>query len=281
MKISIVTAAYNASQYLPDLINSIVGQTYPPFEHIIIDDGSTDNTPQILETYAQQHAFVRWWQHENQGQYPTLHQAIQAVSGDVLCIINADDKFASADVFETVANYWKQNPMSQILYGRTLRMDEDGNPLPNLDPHWKPSRWLIRHVSYIQHCSLFVSVPFLHQNALYFDLSLPTTGDWDWIIRLFHTAQHIGYSRHAFGVFRMHAKQMSRTGEDTSLQGRKTITQKHHSSFLISSLIRRLLIYRGMFLLGWDILRKKGMSAFIQRMRLWIKKRLSTIRHGS
>lgn len=277
MKISIVTAAYNASQYLPDLIDSIVGQTYLPFEHIIIDDGSSDDTPKVLADYAENYPFVRWWAHKNQGQYPTLNEALQSVTGDAVCIINADDKFATPHVFQQIINHWQQNPDCDFIYGQTLRMDSDGHPLPRLDPHWKPSNWLIRHVSYVQHCSLFVSTDFIGRYNLYFDASLPTTGDWDWIIRLFQHSDNIGYSKHALGIFRMHANQMSRTGEDTSLVGRKDIIKRYKGSFFISSLIRRILIYRGMFVLGLDILRRKGLSAFINRMRLWIKKRLSIV----
>lgn len=275
MKISIVTAAYNASQYLPDLIDSIVGQTYPPFEHIIIDDGSTDDTPKVLAAYANSHPFVRWWTHENQGAYPTQDKALRFVTGDIICLINADDKFASPDVFHQVVDYWQHHSTCQIVYGQTWRMDNQGNPLPNLDPHWKPSQWLIRHISYVQHCSMFVRREFVEEYQL--NLHYHLAADWDWIIRLFQNSQSIGYMTQPIGVFRLHDGQRSRTKQHQATVERRQIVTQYHGSYFISSLLHRLLIYRGMFLLGWDVLRQKGLSAFINRMRLWIKKRLSII----
>src|SRR3990172_9086208 len=86
--ISVITAVYNGADYLPDLIESVQAQDYTHYEHIIIDDGSTDDgaTVAVLQRYAQADSRIRWWTRENKGQYTTQNEAIEAARGDTIVI---------------------------------------------------------------------------------------------------------------------------------------------------------------------------------------------------
>lgn len=92
MKISVILINYNYAHYLTDSIESIVKQTVQPYEIIIIDDGSTDQSAQIIKKYAEQYPLIRFLQNEkNSGIFYTTNRASQAASGDYLALLASDD----------------------------------------------------------------------------------------------------------------------------------------------------------------------------------------------
>ena len=80
MTISIITTSYNYSKYIRDTIESVLNQTYTDFEYIIFDDGSTDNSLEIIESYAKKDNRIKLYTHpnnENRGLIATNIAAIQ------------------------------------------------------------------------------------------------------------------------------------------------------------------------------------------------------------
>ena len=100
MKISIITAAFNAADTIADTIRSVRSQTHPDVEHIIIDGGSTDSTRDILQANA---AFVDKIVCEpDEGLYYAMNKGIAMASGDIVGILNADDVYAHDKVLDRV-----------------------------------------------------------------------------------------------------------------------------------------------------------------------------------
>jgi glycosyltransferase involved in cell wall biosynthesis len=90
-KISIVTACHNHGHFLEQTITSILAQGYPNLEYIVIDDGSTDNSADIIRKF-EDHLF--YWSSEPQsGQYASLNKGFDVATGDVLTWLNADDYY--------------------------------------------------------------------------------------------------------------------------------------------------------------------------------------------
>ena len=79
-KVSIVVPAYNHARYLPEAIDSILGQTYPSVELIVLDDGSTDDTINVLNKYGDQ---IVWESHQNMGQARTLNKGWAISTGEI------------------------------------------------------------------------------------------------------------------------------------------------------------------------------------------------------
>jgi glycosyltransferase involved in cell wall biosynthesis len=86
--VSIVTPAYNQGPFLREAIESVLAQTYPAVEYLVIDDGSTDNTREVLGAYSGR---IRWESQPNRGQAATLNRGWSMARGDLLGYLSADD----------------------------------------------------------------------------------------------------------------------------------------------------------------------------------------------
>lgn len=88
--VSIVIPAYNYAKYLPDAIDSVLAQTYEPIELIVVDDGSTDGTPQVLAEYGNR---IRTIRKSNAGLSAARNTGIQAARGEFIAFLDADDQW--------------------------------------------------------------------------------------------------------------------------------------------------------------------------------------------
>ncbi|MDB9529633.1 glycosyltransferase family 2 protein [Oscillatoria sp. CS-180] len=101
--VSIVITSYNRDRYLEAAIASVLSQTYPHFELVVWDDGSTDDSVAIAHSYAEQDARVRVVAAEHQGFVPSLSQAVATTQHPYLGWVDSDDKLAPTTLAETVA----------------------------------------------------------------------------------------------------------------------------------------------------------------------------------
>jgi glycosyltransferase involved in cell wall biosynthesis len=95
IRVSIVVAAFNAEKYIGNALASALRQTEPRFEVIVVDDGSTDHTPEIVEYFAAQDPRIRLIRTKhNGGCAPARNRALEAARGEWITILDADDRFA-------------------------------------------------------------------------------------------------------------------------------------------------------------------------------------------
>ena len=136
--ISIVVPAYNAAGVIGRCIDSVLRQTYPDFELLIIDDGSTDETAEIVAAKAAQDARVRLIRQENAGVSSARNTGIAAASGELLCFIDSDDT-VSANYLEILHALYSPGVLPVI---DVIRSDSEGSalgPMPEtyaLDGDW-------------------------------------------------------------------------------------------------------------------------------------------------
>src|SRR5882762_4120912 len=91
--LSICIPNYNHGQYLPAAVNAILRQSVQPAEVVIIDDGSTDNSVQILQALAAKHPVIRFFQNEkNQGAVYTINRGIDLATSEYVFLAAADDE---------------------------------------------------------------------------------------------------------------------------------------------------------------------------------------------
>lgn len=99
-KFSIIVPIYNSEKYLTDCIKSILAQTYNNFELLLIDDGSTDNSPRICDEYKALDFRIKVFHIKNQGVSHARNYGIQYANGDYICFIDSDD---------TINKKWLEN----------------------------------------------------------------------------------------------------------------------------------------------------------------------------
>jgi glycosyltransferase involved in cell wall biosynthesis len=266
--VSIITPVFNGAKYLDELIRSVLEQDYPHVEHIVIDDGSTDNgaTVAILKRYPH----LRWWSRENKGQYATQNEGLAAAQGSIVGVICADDKYVAPSTLSSVVRYWNLHPECGCVYGRTLRMDSDGNPLSvDGDYRRKPFPvWLLRYRLFLSHCSLFVSRQLVLDKSIWFDTSFRYFGDWDWIIRLSMAGQ-FGYLDQPLSVYREHPGQTTQqVGMKLCKLETRRILQKNKSSPVLCW----LLVSQHRILKGLWILRNYGLHDLRTTVKDWLSR---------
>jgi glycosyltransferase involved in cell wall biosynthesis len=97
MKISIITASYNYAEYIEETINSVINQSYQDWQLIIVDDGSSDNSVEIIKSYCEKDSRIKLFQHageSNKGLKETLLLGISHACGDWIAFLESDDFFA-------------------------------------------------------------------------------------------------------------------------------------------------------------------------------------------
>lgn len=266
--ISVITPVYNGAQYLDDLIQSVQNQDHPRIEHIVIDDGSTDDgaTIAVLEKYPH----LKWWTRPNKGQYATLNEGFDAAQGDWICIISADDLLASPTVFSELLSRAGNADKFDAIYGRTALMNDAGAEVfARGRPDESAPKWLNYHFLTIHHCSLLVSRKFIIGNKLYFDTSLKYTGDWDWVLRILNIGRS-GYFDVVVSKYRIHEQQTRQTVTRRDLVAEDKLVLARHGSSLI---LHMLIITYFRFKKFCMILFEGGWVAAVEAMRRFFRKR--------
>src|SRR5439155_5070555 len=91
--VSILIAAYNAERYVEETMQSVIAQSWPRIETIVVDDGSTDRTPTILSQY-EKFPHVKLFRQENRGQCAARNRAVAHAHGNFVKFLDADDLLA-------------------------------------------------------------------------------------------------------------------------------------------------------------------------------------------
>ena len=104
MRISIITATFNSGRTVRDTMRSVLSQSYPDWEHIIVDGGSKDDTLDIIrEMEPLYEGRLRWVSGRDRGIYDAMNKGVAMASGDVIGILNSDDFYTSQGVLSKVA----------------------------------------------------------------------------------------------------------------------------------------------------------------------------------
>lgn len=105
MKISVVINNYNYANYISETLQSVLDQEYAAHEIIIVDDGSIDGSVAIVEEFAKIDQRVQLCVQENQGQLMALLNGLRRATGDIICLLDADDIFYPNHLTEVVATF--------------------------------------------------------------------------------------------------------------------------------------------------------------------------------
>jgi len=124
VKVSVILPIYNVAPYLGEAFDSILNQSLKEIEIIAVDDGSTDNSWDIIKKYQQQDGRIMAFRQENQGQSVARNFALQHATGEYIYMMDSDDVLSSFDVLQKCYEYAKHNEADFIFFDRDLFMDD-------------------------------------------------------------------------------------------------------------------------------------------------------------
>lgn len=128
--VSVVIPTYNRDKYINETIESVLAQTYPNIEIIVIDDGSTDNTKEVVAQYVPKIQYV--WQ-KNSERGASRNHGLRLAKGEFISFLDSDDLWLPDKIEEDI-NFFRKNPSVGLVYTDALQVDAKGNYLKLLKP---------------------------------------------------------------------------------------------------------------------------------------------------
>lgn len=121
--VSIITPSYNQAKYLEQTITSVLEQSYPSIEYIVVDGKSKDNSIDIIKKYADKLAY--WVSEKDKGQADAINKGFSRATGEIIAWLNSDDYYLPGAV-QAVVKVFEENPDIVLVYGNMLAVNEHG-----------------------------------------------------------------------------------------------------------------------------------------------------------
>jgi glycosyltransferase involved in cell wall biosynthesis len=235
--LSVITVVYNNVKDIERTMLSVLNQSYPNIEYLVIDGKSTDGTLEIIEKYRSQLAvFIS---EKDAGIYDAMNKGLAKATGDYVAFMNSGDEFYEKD---TVKEVFASEPDADIYYGETEMINDELQSLGQRRHH-APESFTWQDFKYgmsISHQAIFIRRKLTEPYNLNYQLS----SDIDWILTAAKKARKI------VNVHRYVAKYlvggMSKKKHRQSLKERFTIMRKHYG--LLPTVFNHFVIA---FNLGW------------------------------
>jgi len=120
--VSIVTPSFNQGKFLAETMRSVLEQDYPHIEYLVIDGGSTDNTVEVIKSFAKRLAY--WASEKDRGQTDAINKGFNRAKGQILAYINSDDTYNPGAVSAAV-KYLNEHPEVGVVYSDLNFIDEE------------------------------------------------------------------------------------------------------------------------------------------------------------
>ncbi|GEP89316.1 Glycosyltransferase involved in cell wall bisynthesis [Chitinophaga terrae (ex Kim and Jung 2007)] len=186
--VSIITVCYNAGKYIEATIKSVLAQTYPHIEYVIVDGASKDNTLEVIAPYRSKiHTLIS---EKDKGLYDAMNKGMKAATGEYLLFLNADDVLADENV---ISNMMQTCHNADVYYGEAMFMDEEGKDIglrSEQTPHKVPEQLTWKSLKYGMVVSHQAFIVRRSLSPLY-DLQYKVCADIDWMIRCLKNAEDI------------------------------------------------------------------------------------------
>lgn len=228
MKISIITANYNYAQYLEEAINSVISQSYQDWELIIVDDGSSDNSVEIIKSYCEKDTRIKLFQHEdgqNKGLKETILLGISHVTGDWVSFLESDDSLTPDNLQKKVEIIKKNLDLKLIFNKVNFLLENESNKLNMFKEIQKKLSKMsfpknMFYDFYINNMILTFSCVIIEANALKnADFNSPVDAFLDWWLWI-----HLAYNNKFYYVdeeltnWRLHSKSYIKISKKPKIQ---------------------------------------------------------------
>lgn len=186
MKISVITVCYNSEATIQKAIDSVVGQSFPAIEHIVVDGASRDATVEIVQRNLAK--IAHFVSEPDNGVYQAMNKGLKLATGDIIAFLNSDDVYSNDHVLKDVANIMQEQTLD-ALYGN-VEFFNAGAPAKVVRTYdsgrFEPSRigwgWMPAHPA------LFVRRE-VYQQFGNFREDYRIAGDYEFVARIFKNGQ--------------------------------------------------------------------------------------------
>jgi glycosyltransferase involved in cell wall biosynthesis len=127
-QISVITVCFNAEEFIEQAIQSVLSQSYPGIEYLIIDGGSTDGTVEVIRRYASRLAY--WHSRPDRGLAHAFNLGVSQARGDWLLFLNADDFLLTPTVMEEMVPYLIRHKGADVVFGNMISLTREQDPKP-------------------------------------------------------------------------------------------------------------------------------------------------------
>lgn len=182
MKVSIITVCYNSEKTIRDAIESVVAQTYPDIEYLVIDGLSKDQTLPIVKSYSER--ISKLISEPDKGIYDAMNKGISLATGEIIGILNSDDFYATPQVIEEVVKQFSS--AIDGVYGDLVYVSPDDTG--KIVRTWKSGTyqegafrkgWMPPHPAFFVRKSCY-------EKFGHFTDKLKSAADYEFMLRLIH-----------------------------------------------------------------------------------------------
>jgi hypothetical protein len=223
LRVTTIIPSYNRANYLPLAVDSVLGQTYPVGELVIVDDGSTDNTREVVERYEGR---VRFSQQNHGGVSAARNKGLELAQGEVIAWCDADDVWEPTFLQRTVPLLDKDLQLDGV-YAGVAHIDSDGNRLPQENRIAVPPDQLYAALAddcFIQTTALVMRKRCFDQ-AGWFDTNFDISEDYDMFLRLAQCCRIVGLGEPLVQYRVHHQNTVGNTAK--WCESRLALTRKH------------------------------------------------------
>lgn len=223
MKISVIIPIYNVGFYLQECVNSVIKQTYKNLEIILVDDGSTDECPNICDTYAKQYSNVKVVHKQNGGLSDARNVGILNSTGDYLLFLDADDFWKDSTAVQSLVDRINITHADLLNYSyikyyedlkKYINYFEDLEPLPLDFNKLESIQYLLDNNLYIASaCNKLIKKSLFEDGDLYFVKGIYSE-DIDWCLRLLIKAGSVDFICENFYCYRQRSDSITHTIND-------------------------------------------------------------------
>jgi glycosyltransferase involved in cell wall biosynthesis len=207
-KVSVIIPAYNCQSFIAETVESILAQTYPDYEIIVVDDGSTDNTRDVLQRYEDR---VRYVYQENSGVGAARNRGLSLARGEYIAFLDHDDLWLP-EKLETQMKILETRPEVGLVYSNCYHIDEAGTILGRYFDHIKPARGMVFHqlfmTNFIPLLTVLVRKAVLDQVGT-FRIGWSISEDYDLLLRVARKFI-LDYVETPLAKYRLHSGNVSR-----------------------------------------------------------------------
>jgi glycosyltransferase involved in cell wall biosynthesis len=183
-KVSIIIPTYNRAKLLTEAIESVIAQSFTDFEIIVVDDGSSDDTPRIITDLCRMFSEIKYVYQKNHGVSRARNVGIRESTGEYICFLDSDDLWQK-DKLAAQIEFFIQNPSAGVCYTGEIWI-RDGKRVNPLKKHAKYSGDIFERclpLCIISASSVMIRRELFDRVGL-FDEDLPVCEDYDLWLRI-------------------------------------------------------------------------------------------------